>query len=273
MKYLIPFDFTPTSINAVKHGLRLAKFTGGDLFLLHIVNDKELFRAKEMQLKQFVSSLNPEKNVTFSSHVVVGDIFNDIGKIAEYHGADVVVMGTHGVDALQKIFGSNAVKIIRNSTVPFIVIQEECEEKKLKKIVMPFSIETKSMQVLRFATKLSKLYDAEIILIGRQHTDQLLKHKENSNVILAKKHLLENDVKHRFELVDSSKSDFLNYVIDFSKEEGADLIATTYFSDALLPMFEKFIQNLIVNKYHIPVLCLNAQSLSKVDSSLSFMTS
>lgn len=272
MKYLIPFDFTPASKNAVKHAERLAKSTGGELFLLHIVAEKEMIKSKVILLKEYISSLSVSPSIEIVSQVVVGDIFTDIGKISDYHGADLIVMGTHGVDMMQKIFGSNAIKMIRNSTVPFIVTQEESDEKELKKIVMPFSIEKKSMQVLRFATQLSKMYNSEIILLGRNHTDEVFKHQENTNVLVANKFLKERNVAHRFEIVDVSKGDFQDFVIDYAKKEEADLIATTYFSDSLLPMFEKFIQNLIVNKHHIPVLCVNAQSLTKADSVMSFMT-
>jgi nucleotide-binding universal stress UspA family protein len=273
MKYLIPFDFTTVSKNAVKHALRLAKMTSGELFLLHLIKDKDTLKIKDIELKNFLNTFNPEQNVTFSGQVVVGDIFNDIGRIAEYHGADLVVMGTHGVDAMQKLFGSNVVKIIRESSVPFIVIQENCDLKHLNKIVLPFSIETKSMQVLRFASTLSKIYDAEIHLIGRKHDDEFLKHKEHSNVIMAKKYLLENKIKHSFELIDIPKNKFQDYVLEYAANNEVDLIATTYFSDSIMPMFEKFVQNLIINNKNIPVLCLNAKSLSKSDSILSFMTS
>jgi nucleotide-binding universal stress UspA family protein len=272
MKYLIPFDFSPMSKNALKHALRLAKVDGGDLFLLHIVNDRQLIRKNEILLRDFVSTLNHEKDTHVSFNVVVGDIFNDIGKIADYHGADLIVMGTHGVDAMQKFFGSNAIKIIRSATVPIIVIQEESDYRELNKIVMPISIEKQSMQVLRVATQLSKKYNAEIHLVGRKHDDEFLKNKENANVILAKRHLLENNVKHHFEIIEVSKSKFPETFLEYAKNNSADIIATTYYSDSLMPMFEKFVQNLIVNDGHIPVLCLNAQSLSKINSTLSFMT-
>ena len=89
---------------------------------------------------------------------------------------------------------------------------------------------------------------------------------------MAKKHLLEVGVEHHFELTSISKSDFPDFIVRFAKENNADLIASTYFSDSIMPMFEKFVQNLIVNEAHIPVVCINAQSLSKADSVLSFMT-
>jgi nucleotide-binding universal stress UspA family protein len=272
MNYLIPFDFTDASKNAVKHAIRLAAVSSGNLYMLNIVKDKSEMKDNERKLNQYLIELPKYENISYSAHVVVGDIFTDIGKIAEYHGADFVVMGTHGVDMMQKIFGSNSVKIINSAEVPFIVIQENANETELKKIILPFSIETKSMQVLRFASQLSKTYQAEIHLVGRLHDDEFLKHKENANVILAKRYLLENNIDHHFEMMDVSKSKFLDAVVDYAQKENANMIACTYFSDALLPVFEKFVQHLINNEAKIPVLCLNAKSLSKINSTLSFMT-
>ena len=124
MKYLIPFDFTEVGKNAVKHTQRLADISGGEIYILHLVEKRELLKEKEHLLNEYVSSLKTKSNFEINSHVVVGNIFSDIGKIADYHGADFVVMGTHGLDGMQKIFGSNVLKIINNSSVPFIVIQE-----------------------------------------------------------------------------------------------------------------------------------------------------
>ena len=44
--------------------------------------------------------------------------------IASEIDAEMVIMGTHGIKGMQKFFGSWALKVIANSKVPFIVIQE-----------------------------------------------------------------------------------------------------------------------------------------------------
>ena len=37
-KILIPVDFSETSLLAIKHGAFLAKYTKGDVYLLHVIN-------------------------------------------------------------------------------------------------------------------------------------------------------------------------------------------------------------------------------------------
>ncbi|MFN5417100.1 MAG: universal stress protein [Flavobacteriia bacterium] len=274
MKYLVPFDFSEVSKNAVENAISLAKQSGGDITLIHVVSDRELVKRNKMLLDDYINHLNVDNsNIHLSENVFVGDPFEDIGKMADTNHANYVIMGTHGLTLSQKIFGGHTVKIISNSSTPFIVLQDDVKIKEINKIVLPYSIENKSLQVIKFASQLCKTYGAELHLIGRHHDDEFLKHKENNSIILAKKHLLEHGVKHHIELGNVSKGDFMNYILDYAKKENADLIAATYFSDALMPMFEKFIQNLIVNDLKIPVLCVNAQTLSKTDSSLSFMTS
>jgi hypothetical protein len=39
-----------------------------------------------------------------------------------------------------------------------------------------------------------------------------------------------------------------------------------------MPVFEKFVQHLIVNEKQIPVLCYNAKTLTSINSTLTFMT-
>jgi hypothetical protein len=65
--------------------------------------------------------------------------------------------------------------------------------------------------------------------VGRLHSDEFLKKQENVNVITANQFLVENNIKHHFEIVDVSKSDFLDYVINYAADQGADMIAATYF--------------------------------------------
>ncbi len=272
MKYLIPFDFSSVSINALNQTIDFASHDGGDLHIVHIVSENEDVYAKNLLLKEYINSLSFPSNVVISCQVSVGEVYKDICKIAEYISVDIVIMGTHGVEGMQKLFGSHAVKIIQNSSVPFIILQEGAKLSDLKKIVMPISIEKKSIQILKYAAKFSKLFNAEIHLVGRVHDDEFLKRKENVNVLLINDYLVQNNIKHHFEIVNISKSDFLEYVLSYSVKIQAELIATSYFSDSLLPVFEKFVQNLIVNETKIPVLCVNSQSLSKIDSTLSFMT-
>lgn len=270
MKYLIPFDFSTVSENAVVQALKLANKTSGNLLLVHFVDDNDEKGASELKFKNYINTLKTEIPVAFQ--VIVGDVFNDVGKVSDAVEADYVVMGTHGVNLTQRMFGSNAVKIISNSDIPFLVFQEGAEFDGIKKIIIPISIESKSIQVVRYAAALSKLYDAEIHLVGRLHTDEFYKRRENVNVILINNLLVDEGIKHHFEIVEVDKSDFEEYLLDYAAKNEASLIAVTYYSDAILPVFEKFVQHLIVNEKRIPVMSVNAQSLSKASSTLSFMT-
>jgi molecular chaperone DnaK (HSP70) len=50
-------------------------------------------------------------------------------------------MGTHGMKGMQKLFGSNAMKVITSTAIPFVVIQQETEAKQLIKVVEQALIE------------------------------------------------------------------------------------------------------------------------------------
>lgn len=270
MKYLIPFDFSTVSENAVVQALKLAEKTSGNLLLVHFVENEGDKGSKELMFRNYLSTINTPIKIDFQ--VLVGDVFSDVGKVADVVEASYVVMGTHGVNLKQRMFGSNAIKIISNCSIPFLVFQEGVEFNGIKKIIIPISIDSKSIQVIRYAAALSKVYDAEIHLVGRLHTDDFYKRRENVNVILINNLLVEEGIKHHFEIVEVDKSAFEDYLLDYAEKNEASLIAVTYYSDSILPVFEKFVQRLIVNDKHIPVMSLNAKSLSKVSSTLSFMT-
>ena len=53
-------------------------------------------------------------------------------------------MGTHGASRWQKITGSNALKVITNSPVPFIIVQEKLiQDSGYDHIVVPLDLNIK----------------------------------------------------------------------------------------------------------------------------------
>ncbi len=122
-KLVIPIDFTSVTEHAINYAIVLFASQEKELILLHILTD-----LKENQAEDKLKALQEKYNDTsaaISYRIEKGKIFDDIGRIAESIDADFVVMGTHDTNRVSKLFGSKAIKVITDSKVPFITVQEE----------------------------------------------------------------------------------------------------------------------------------------------------
>src|SRR5690554_7650207 len=123
--FIVPHDFTSVGDAALKYAMFLAKPRKTAIMLLHIVSNKTKAKPALEKLEQIISNL--DLNVgdgAVEAKVVEGNIFDDISKIAEESDARLIIMGTHGAVGMQKLFGSYAMKVVVNSSVPFLRSEE-----------------------------------------------------------------------------------------------------------------------------------------------------
>ena len=137
---LVPVDFSPTSINAVRVALGIAA-PGGDLTLLHVIDrdfienavaagmgTSEEITAKMRQQAEssFESTLEGLEagEVDIERMIVVGVPFVEILKIARDLDLPMIVMGVRGRSSPPEelLFGSTAEKVLRGTRVPVLCV-------------------------------------------------------------------------------------------------------------------------------------------------------
>lgn len=269
--YLVPFDFTPTTEQAFKFALHLAHKGGGNIVLAHIVKKGDQVSQYEKKLAKIISDLPAEDQAIVKAKVIEGNVFEDINKIANSIEASVIVMGTHGASGLKKIFGSNALKVVSNSNVPFILTQEGQEIHEIHDIVMPFSFARESVQVTQVAASLAKKYDATIHLVGYRDKDEWLLRDMRTNQAIVRKHLNEHGISYNIANL-PGKEGYEKELMAYARIVDADMIAAAYFSQGIRGIFHSFIEEMIANDDKIPVITINAPEVMAVSSGLSFLT-
>jgi nucleotide-binding universal stress UspA family protein len=113
-RILIPVDFTPGSLHAIRQGARMAEKLGSSVCLLHVVDcgvfnqvnqpalektSEDVMREAEQQLRKLAAE--ELKGAFFEVRVAVGAPAEEILKIAEAEGCDLILMVQHeykGVD-------------------------------------------------------------------------------------------------------------------------------------------------------------------------------
>ena len=82
----------------------------------------------------------------------------------ELLGSGVIFMGTHGMTGLQKIFGSRALKVITNSSVPFIITQDKIrQDDRIDDIVVPIDMGKEDKQILTSVIRSAHLFKAKVL--------------------------------------------------------------------------------------------------------------
>jgi nucleotide-binding universal stress UspA family protein len=253
---LVPTDFTPVGDSAVAYAKQLSKILSAKVDLLHVVaKEKETVLAKS-NLQALVTNLNQE-GIDADSLVETGNIFDDIGKVADRLQARLIVMGTHGVKGMQHMMGSKALKVITNSDVPFIVVQKKpMKAEGFKNIVIPVDFNQEVKQSIKYAWEIGKYFQAKIHIVFVKEKDPFIAAKIERNIPYAQELLQENNVA--FEITGIEKNDFTKDVIDFAGKVDADLITIINNHENIFTYFGgSFEQSIIGNKLEIPALVIN----------------
>lgn len=137
---LVPMDFSPCSVNALKVAVGMAA-PDGDLTLLHVIDeefvnaavaagmgstDEIRARLKEQAETNFGVVLEglQTSQVDIEKMIVVGIPFVEILKIARDLDLPLIVMGIRGqsTSAEELLFGSTAEKVLRGTRVPVLCV-------------------------------------------------------------------------------------------------------------------------------------------------------
>lgn len=259
-KLLVPTDFTNEAHSAIQHAVKLGVIVQAEVILLNVVKDKSDIPAAITKLKEeekWAKTVNDQIDVR--SIVRVGNIFDDIGDAASELGVSLIIMGTHGASGWQKITGSYALKVITNSSVPFIVVQDQLmNDTGYDSIVVPLDLNNETKQKLEMVASIAHYFDSEVHLITPNESDEFLSNKLKANRIWAAKYLKGKNVKFTTQIVDDGDN-LLEGVFKLSKKVEADLIAIMNLQkNSLMGVLgSSYQQEIIANKAKVPVLCLN----------------
>lgn len=256
--FIVPHDFSEVADNALSHAITTAKVVDAKIYLLHVVSkQKEISKAEE-ELQKVIKRFESE-NIEIVPKVRMGNIFDDIGNFASENHAELIFMGTHGASGWQHIAGSYALKVITNSSVPFVIVQKETEigTNGYDEIVVPLDLHKETKQKLAIVASMAKYFKSRVHVVTPNETDEYLKEQVNINVIFAERFFKERDIEMTATVAPSSGFD--KEVVKVAIEKDADLIAImNQNKDKLLPAFgSNYEQYMITNDAKIPVLVVN----------------
>ncbi len=255
--FIVPHDFTPIADNALDHAIRTAAPLGAQIYVLHVVSKEKSLTEAEENLNKIVKKFD-HLGVDLIPSVRLGSIFEDIGDFAKEHHAELIFMGTHGAHGWQHITGSHALKVVTNSDVPFVIVQDKkIKLEGFKNIVVPMDLHKETKQKLAMVSNLATYFNSKVHVVTPDETDEFLQHHVQANIQFAKRFFAERNVEMDSAIVPSSGFD--KEVVKYAVSIDADLIAImnlnrSSFLSAITANYEQYI---ITNDAKIPTLIIN----------------
>ncbi|MBI2257962.1 MAG: universal stress protein [Flavobacteriia bacterium] len=254
--FIVPHDFSSVADNAFDHALATAKIVSAKIYLLHVVAKDKKIKEAEDKLNQLIKQ--KDTTIEIEPIVRVGNIFEDIGEVASEHHAELIFMGTHGRHGWQHITGSHALKVITNSSVPFIVVQERViKPTGYDDIVVPLDLNKETKQKLAYVANIAKYFKSKVHVITPDESDEYLKHQINASLQFAQRFFNERNLEMTTKIVPSSGFD--KEVVKHAVAVDADLIAIMNLNQNNLfgVITANYEQYIITNDAQIPTLIVN----------------
>ncbi len=260
---LVPWDFSASSDFALQHAVKIAKIRNFSITILHIIKDSKE-EAKYIEKLNKLANENQEKSgITTKGLILTGNIYKCIRDKSTSQGIALVVMKTDGIKGSQKYFGSRAIKMMRGSKVPFIVVQQPPFNKIYENIVLPVDFRTENKELVSYLLHLSKYYSSTLHLFKVFTKDHIFKKNISNNLNFAKSMFEGKQIE--FDIANAQGVENTdNEIINYAHQINADLILIQLQRNLTLTSFIFGVkeQNIIANKYKIPVMCVNPMGLT-----------
>jgi len=264
---LVPTDFSEVCENAIIHGAEIARSLDFKLCLLHVVNRETKTKLKKeshdvsfvaKQLSDLQETYQKKYKITVEKVLVEGNLFSSIHEVAREIRANMMVLGTHGKKGLQHVFGSYALRVVLESPVPVIVVQNKSFGKGYRRIVFPISNDLEPRQKVQTALRISRLFDSTVHLFQSKEKDTALISRVSIITRQIKNILDENNVKS--EVVTAGRAaGFAAQVLSYAVLNKADLIMIMTQPNVDVPGFSlsEWDEKLMFNDAQIPVMLIN----------------
>ena len=279
-KILVPIGFSEQSIVALGQAFNLAKIKNSDVVLLSVIegqsmieslflDDKsdELKAKVKSKLEDIASVYSSKYGVDVDTMVAKGRVYEEVNKVADMISADLIVMGTNGVNSKSKFIGSNAEKVVRLSKCPVITIKGKSHRDGCENIILPLDLEKQTKEKVTYALEYARYWDATIRIVSVVLRDNNeVRAKLIKNIKQVEQFILDAGVKCTSEIVEGEKKRNLgDFVFDYEKKFDADMIMImTKKEELTLSNNISVTARYIINNSDIPVMSIRPKEVKHI---------
>lgn len=269
---LILTDFSDHANIASDYAIELAKKATAEVHFLHLqktpVDWVKLTKEKEKNYPETKQAINHSKNelskwvkkseqegITAHQSLIYNTTIGDMLSSNADKGFDFIIMGSYGAKGLkEKIIGSNAQYVIRNSPIPVLILKNSVSEP-IKNILFVSDFTDVSKESFHILTGFADTIGAHIdLLFVNTHSDikESTETKENMTNLMS--HCNRKDVCTKNIIRASSIEDGVN---TFIKTKPIDFLAIcTHGKSGLKQLFSPSIAEKLANHSELPLLSI-----------------
>jgi nucleotide-binding universal stress UspA family protein len=240
-KILVPTDFSKPAQIAVEVARDIAKKSGAELILLHVIEEAtggsfnvegQMNLEGDMEEKLFTLALikkaKKQMEALLNSSVVAGvKVKSELRMGTPFHGmrtiitdkkVDLVVMGTAGQTKVEEmIIGTNTEKVVRHAKCPVLTVQKKPVRTEFKNIVYATALSKDEEPFAAVVKQMQGLYEDSVVHLVRINTPGNFQRD-----VIVKKYMQDFAKKQML------KKYTINIFNDLSEEEGI-----IYFADSI----------------------------------------
>ena len=279
-KILVPIGFSEQSIVALGQAFNLAKIKNSDVVLLSVIEGQSMIQSLflddksdelkvkvKSKLEDIASVYSAKYSVDIDIMVAKGRVYEEVNKVADMISADLIVMGTNGVNSKSKFIGSNAEKVVRLSKCPVITIKGKYHRDGCKNIILPLDLEKQTKEKVTYALEYARYWDATIRIVSVVLRDNNeVRAKLIKNIKQVEQFILDAGVKCTSEIVEGEKKRNLgDFVFDYEKKFDADMIMImTKKEELTLSNNISVTARYIINNSDIPVMSIRPKEVKHI---------
>ena len=275
---LVPTDFSKCAYVAAHFAVELAHITKAKIILINtfsipipppdsLVTPIAFAELKEESLKRLKKmadfELRANKNfadLEIQYEAILGDSADEIVDAAKKHGAELIVMGTHGASGiLSTILGTNTASVIKKASCPVLAIPEIAKFQGFKNLTVAVDLsEIYSNASVKWLLEFTSIFNSKIELLHviSKPEQKEIAENEMKRIVLIK---IFEHTPHSFHIVlNKNVSQAIDY---FADENNSDALVTIPHKHTFLEfLFNKSISRELAFHIKKPLLCLPFQS-------------
>lgn len=188
---ICPLDFSECSLNALEYATHLTLHYQAKLILFHVINREDYLKPSPLDEKGTYQTDFLKDKMTEIHAVVLrelngqvpppewsmeeGEIVNEILKKSKKEGADLIVIGTEGMNELRKnIVGSRASEVVEHAEVDVMVIPRKIFFKPPKKLIYATDYYEEDKLAIQKITEFAGFFDSEIDIVHVTERQKLI---------------------------------------------------------------------------------------------------
>ena len=277
---LVPVDFSDQSLVALGQAQSLARISRAELTLIHIIDHhvfsvpffrstqtekKSIEKKITVELQKLAKAATEKTGSKVNSVVAEGKIYEEIQKAAKRLKCTLILMGTNGSSGIKKFIGSNALRVIRESSCPVITIKGKKHRAGCKHILLPLDLSEETKEKVSKAIEIARLYGAEIDLLSVLTTDdEFIVNKLKRQMNQVEQYVVQHGVSCKAEFIEGTE--VADEIVKYAAARKMDLVMImTQQEMNWTSMFIGSEAQQVINNSDVPVLSIRPKERRYAD--------